>query len=215
MTQDFGVVQPRDWGGQRVFIVGGGPSLSPHRSGLHKLNDQGRVLAVNDSYLHCKPDAIFSLDHVWLKKRMGEIPDMPAPVIVAVGTEHPRPVVRNLTYVRRGERSSPARISTRIETVTNLLNSGAGAINYATLRGATEIFLLGLDFSPGENNRSHYHDGYKWHDAPMSRRMYPRWASVLDEANKSLQEAGVRVWNCSPSKVLQAFKYRPYEEFLS
>lgn len=210
----FGIVAPRDWSHQRVFIVGGGSSLAPHRAGLRSIHERGLVLAINDSWRDCRPTAVFSVDHVWTKRNQNAIPSIYAPVTVALERDHPRPPVANLTYVLRRPRGQIPELSTDPGQVTNLLNSGASGIDYAALRGAREIFLLGFDFMPGPGKETHYHTGYEWHSVPNTGRMYPRWAALLDSFKPALDRAGIRVYNCSPKTLLTAFPYRAYEEFL-
>lgn len=215
MPQDFGLAFPRDWGQQRVFLLGGGHSLAAVRPRLSRLAERGFVLAINDAWRDCPATAVFSVDHTWLKRNQARIPAIPYPVVVAVDPSHERPPVINLTYLRRQPRVDPPQLSTDPGQVLNLLNSGSSGVDYAVKRGAREIFLLGLDFQPGPGGQSHYHEGYGWHNAPTTGRMYPRWAAILDALKPALDRVGVTVWNCSPRSRLTAYRYRSYEEVLA
>jgi hypothetical protein len=214
--QPFGTVGPADWGDKPCFIVGGGPSLLPFVSSLASIHLKGHVVAVNDCYLRCSPDAIVTIDQTWLRERKAAIPGMPAPVYAAVSDDNARPALGNIVYLKRGE--SPRRtihLSTDPSTIANGLCSGFAAFNFAFLRHARTIYLLGIDFTPGENGRSHWHDGYRWHSPRSAGRLYQAWARKFDEVLHQVEAVGVEAINCSPTKMLKGYKHVPYQEALA
>ena len=215
--QQFGTVGNKDWGNRPVYIVGGGPTLKAHSSKLWMLYQKGIVVAVNDSYLNCYfPDAIFTLDHLWLEKNIGLIKDMPGPVFAAVDEGNPRTESENLTYLKRTYRmssSEPSPLSEKPDTITNGMNSGFGAFNLAYLKGAKRIYLLGLDFKD-LGSETHFHKGYSWHNKTNSNRLYPDWAKAFHYTLPQLADNKVQVFNCSYNSLLTAFPHKPYEEVL-
>ncbi len=208
---DFGLVE-KEWEDKPCYIIGGGTSLKPYVNSLMGLNDKGYVIAVNDSYKHCDPDLIFTLDHTWLEKNHETIPSMPAVVYAAVAEDHERPDLGCVVYLKRRNRNGIALLSTDPSAITNGLNSGFGALNLAWLKGCKEIFLLGFDFKPGHGGNSHYHDGYKWYNPVATGNMFPKWAQLFHECAGQIKDAGVKVINCSDNSLLTAFPYKPYRE---
>lgn len=214
--EPFGSAGPADWGDRPCYVVGGGPSLLPFVHMLAPLHLRGHVVAVNDCFSKCSPEAIVTIDQTWLRERRGAVPSMPAPVYAAVEEDHTRQAVPNLVYLRR---LRPARrgmrLSTDPSTIANGLCSGFAALNYAFLRHARTIYLLGMDFRPGEDGRSHWHDGYKWHSPRSTARLYQAWAEKFVEVLGQLEEVGVVALNCSPTGMLRGYKHVPYQEALA
>lgn len=218
MQQPIGNVGPKDWGDAPVFIVGGGPSLIPYRSKLTEIQNRGHVLAINDSFKHCYPEVIFSIDHTWLSKRLGEIPGMLAPVFVAVEDNLVRKECPNLTYLLRRYRSGSNDVSFLSENpaeITNGMNSGFGALNFAYLRGAKIIYLLGFDFKDAPDGQTHFHGSYEWHNKTNSNLLYPRWAKVFEDTIPQLKSSGAHVFNGSADSLLTAFPHKSYEDIFN
>jgi len=215
--QQYGTVGEKNWSERPVYIVGGGSSLRPHAKKLWLLYQRGFVVAVNDSHLHCYfPDAIFTLDHLWLEKNIKKIEDMPGPVFAAVDKENPRVESKNLTYLKRTRRlgiSEPSPLSEDATVITNGMNSGYGALNLAFLKGAKIIYLLGFDFKEIEN-KAHFHAGYPWHNRTNSNRMFPYWAKAFEDTTVQLNKYGVHVFNCSPDSLVTCFPRKSYDEVL-
>ena len=212
--QEFGNVGPKTWGDRPVFIVGGGPSLKPFRLRLSLLYQRGIVLAVNDSYKYTNfPDAIVSLDHMWLEKNLKNFEDMPGPVFCAVDDGNSRLENKYVTYLYRKYRTERCPLSDDPTKITNGMTSGFAALNFAYLKGAKTIYLLGFDFKDIDD-QTHFHAGYEWHNKTNSNRLYPRWAAAFDDTVAQLNAAGVKVYNCSPDSLLTAFEHKPYSEVL-
>lgn len=212
---EHGTAGLKNWTDKPVYIVGGGPSLKPYIQYLTNLHEKGYVIAVNDGFRFCdKPSVIFSIDHTWLEKRLEEIPQMHGPVVVALDQNHPRPYVSNITYLIRTTRMRVTRLSEDPTKIFNGLNSGFCALNYAYLKGAKTVYLLGFDFKEGPNGETHFHKSYPWHSAGNTRRLFPAWAQIMDDVAPQLTKAGVEVWNCSKDSLLTAFPHKPYEEVL-
>lgn len=202
----------KNWDDKPVVIVGGGSSLLQFKDKLQTLHQKYHVLAVNNSYQHCHPEVIFSLDHQWLKNSFAFIPSMPAPVFCAVADDHPMPSCKNLTYLWRRDRIK-AYLSISRSEITNGHNSGYGALNFAFLKGAKRIYLLGFDFKIIEEKK-HFHEGYTWTSPQDPNRVFPIWAKLFDDCVPQLQGSMIEVFNCSPNSLLTAFPYKPYDEVM-
>lgn len=211
---EIGNVGLSNWDDKPVYIVGGGPSLKPFQKKLALLYQLGHVIAVNDAYKHCKyPDVIFTLDHQWLENRFTEIPSMQSPVFAAVEFEnHPCIDCENLTYLWRYPRWK-ATLSEDKSQITNGHNSGYGALNFAYLKGAKTIFLLGFDFKLVDEKK-HFHEGYKWTSPQDPNNVFPMWAKLFDDTLPQFEKAGVKVFNCSNNSAMTAFPYKAYEDVL-
>lgn len=223
--QDYGTVGKRDWGDRPVYIVGGGPSLKPYIDKLQTLFRKGIVLAVNNSHHYCYfPDAIFTLDHLWLSKHIKPgkdsenllIKDFSGPVFAAVDEGNPREESKNLTYLRRSYRAGitdRSFLSEDSTLITNGMNSGYGALNFAYLKGAKRIYLLGFDFKKSPEADTHFHSGYKWYNK-ASESLFPYWAAAFNDTVAQLKNAGVEVFNCNPDSLVTCFPFKSYEEVL-
>lgn len=210
---DFSEIQ-RDWIGKACFIIGGGYSIAEYKDRLNYLNALGKVIAVNDSYKHCTPDVVFSLDYTWMEKRKSEFSKIKSPIWLAVDTDYQNWNYENAYYIHRRPRNGRAALSEDNTAITNGLNSGFGAFNFAFLKGAKTIFLMGFDFKAG-NNGSHYHDGYAWHNKENISRWYPRWASLFSDTLPQLYRDKVTVYNCNKDSLLKIFPYFSHEQIFS
>lgn len=204
------------WTGKEAFVVGGGPSLLPHLSILNSYSRTSgqKFVAANDSYKLCRCDAVVSSDFTWLEKRSEEFNSIHAPVFGILSQDRPRPIVENLSYIKAIDRGAFPTLSTDPEFITNGLNSGFIALNYAFLKKPKRIFLLGLDFRPAAD-RSHCHAGYGWHSKENALRLYPKWAQIVDSVYDQVRAAGIEIFNCSDSGVLKAYPHFPYEKALA
>lgn len=207
---------PREWEGERCFILAGGASLQ--KAAIPQL--RGRVIAIKQTVLF-RPDA----DVMFLAGR-----DDPK-----VCREYfprytgPRVVVRaryagfppGTLYLQRTKAPLPRdgsvwpsfpRIQkyspySRLQTHVGGFDAGASAINLAALFGATEIVLLGMDMCGGRWVPKHHLPvipdvHFQWHLAGL-RAMAPE-----------LAKDGIRVVNCSPISRIECFEKRPLAEFL-
>jgi len=188
------------WANNPVYIIGGGSSLrSFNFDSIH-----GQItLAVNDSFLFLPwVTSLFSVDTTWIKNRKESIERFSGDVCLAVPenfdmTQGPS----NAMYVRRG-RTEPGFSEDPTTIHIGGGNSGFGAINYAILKGAKKIILLGFDFKVLTD--WHWHGNYEW-EGSFNSKMYSNWATRLNEQAEYLLNKGIEVLNASPSGALKAF----------
>lgn len=79
------------------------------------------------------------------------------------------------------------------------------AINYAVLKGAREIVLVGVDGKPGADGARHFTGTIKenW----MRRYDRQRWG--YSRLTDDLKSAAVKVWNANPNNKIPTFKTMP------
>lgn len=189
---------PREWVGERCFILGGGASLPlgviPHL--------QGRVIAIKQT-VQLRQDA----DVMFVSGR--DDPERCAPYFPIY--RGPRIICRNwypgfpsrVLCLQRTDGGSYSRMPTHLGG----LDAGSSAINLAALFGATEIILLGIDMTGGRWLTNHHlpvipPQHFVWHRESLNR-MAPK-----------LEADGIRVVNCSPISTVTCFERQPLEAFL-
>lgn len=202
MTASWAV--PRDWAGERCFVLCGGESLRCQRHLVPQL--RGRIVAIKHAVL-LRPDA----DVMFVSGR-----DDPKvcrdlfPVFTGTHTvcrnSYPGfpPQVKCLARAKPADRLSDA------PTHVAGLDAGTSAINLAYLFGATEIVLLGFDMTGG-----------RWFNGEIAHHMpfpppahFARHKASLPTIAADLAARGVRVVNCSPVTTVTAFERQPLEAFL-
>lgn len=195
-------VVPRDWEGERAFVLCGGASLIPQLPLLKRL--QGRIIAVKQTAL-LRPDAdvlFIAGEHGWEICRG----------LFSMFTHHGDIVARGRSDARfpastkRIGRSAADRLSLDPTTVGGL-DAGTSAINLAALRGATEIVVLGFDMTGG-----HWDPKHILPFPPQAH--FDRHLAVLPTFAADCVAAGVRVVNVSPISVVTCFERQPLEAFL-
>lgn len=208
-----------DWSDRPVYVVGGGPSLAPHVDAL-KWRHEFYVLGVNRAAELLGPtnvDATFSLDRMFIDRYHDRLYEWANPedpyhevyLAVAAGWDESHALVPGATYL---ERRAMAGLSEDPAAVANGLNSGYGALNLATLKGAREIYLLGFDFNePAPTEPTHWHDGYDWGNR-SAVKYWSRWAARFDAAAADCERLGVKVWNANPTSLVRAFPFVTYED---
>jgi hypothetical protein len=196
---------PREWHGERCFVLCGGESLKAQRDLVPRL--AGRVIAVKEGVL-LKPDA----DVLFFA---GEKPEVIAPPLLdrfrgthAVVRGKGHPIFPS--WVKRVWRTEThERWSTDPTTVAGF-DAGTSAINLAMLFGATEIVLLGYDMRGGR-----WFAGEHPHPLPVIPEAHFRaHLAPLARLAEHATALGVRIWNASPISRATMFAYQPLESFL-
>jgi hypothetical protein len=196
---------PREWLGERCFILCGGESVKAQRHLVPQL--QGRVIAVKEGVL-LRPDA----DVLFFA---GERPELIAPpllkrfrgqYIVVRGKGHPvfpphaKRVWRTTEHV--GLSADP--------TMVSGYDAGTSAISLAVLFGATEIIVLGMDMCGGR-----WFNGEHPHFMPYPReRDFVQHMEPLPLIAADAKRKGIRIVNCSPISRVTCFEPQPLEAFL-
>lgn len=196
---------PREWPGERYFVICGGESVKAQRDLIPHL--KGRVIAVKHGVL-LRPGA----DVLFFA---GERPTEIAPpclkafkgkYIVVRGRghqcfpEHSKRVWRTAEQVALSD--DP--------TMVAGYDAGTSAINLAHLFGATEIVVLGMDMIGGR-----WFNGELRHYLPQPpERDFQIHMSCLPWIAEDAKRKGVRIVNCSPISRVECFERQPLEAFL-
>lgn len=210
---------PRLWGGETVFILGGGPSLKGFDASV--LRGRGKAIAVNDAGLILAPwaDCLYFADKQWhdgdLRKGgswqgnwrdldLYTGPDDGPRLIVTRADElelGDQRDIRHMIFERRVPLSTdPARLAGR--------SGGANAMNLALHFGASRIVLLGFDMRPSGN----WHDR---HGQPQKASRYPE-AFVPEQYQMApvFERLGVQVLNATPGSALGCYPMVDLEKLL-
>lgn len=209
-------VGPRDWGDKPLVILGAGPSL---RGFDFKLLDDPsvRVLAVKNAVMDAPfAAACVGVDAPWLWKNFQMLLMQPVPIIVSFPImDNPfYPVYDWLRYVPRGDHHRG------LSEDPNLIHcsgcSGSSAFNYATLKGARDIMLLGFDYK--DDGEHHHYDNSRYPKFMVfNMRLWPRWAAWFRTVVDPCHRLGIRVVNgndCDHTLV-DAFPYVDPVEWLA
>jgi hypothetical protein len=182
---------PREWVGDRCFILGGGPSLA----GVDVSRLKGRIIAVNDAFLR-RPDAnvLFFADPNWLAWNHDERDDLRKfrGRHIVTRTDVSRDGL-DIKCLRRDKKAALSRDPSALAGYC----SGGNAINLAYLLGAAEIILLGFDMRPG-----HWHDRHK---KPAPDLYATKFIPAIEHMSRELERDGVRVLNATAGSALTCF----------
>lgn len=188
---------PREWDGERCFILCGGASLP-----IGKVPQlRGRIIAIKQTvllrptadvmFVAGKDDARVCADYFPLYRG-------PRLVYRSIGVGFPE---RTL-FLRRAKApfsDDPSHLGG--------LDAGASAINLAYHFGAREIVLLGMDMCGGRWVKKH-------HMPQIPQSHFDRHIEGLNKMAPELKKRGVRVVNCSPVTALRCFERADLKEFL-
>lgn len=196
------------WAGQRVVIIGGGPSVTPeqiHRIARAKLAGAVKVIAVNDAiYLAWWADWLHACDSSWWNVHYPTVHtfngirttlDECVPDRWRVGC------LRNTG--KHGFDPDPANCRTGANSIYQ-------AIHCCIHAGAREVVLVGCDMRR-TRDRSHWHAGHGGPDVDYANVMAPCFDTIVP----TLEERRVRVINASPGTALKTFQTAPLEDALS
>ena len=200
---------PREWPGERCFILCGGESITQQRRQIAQL--QGRIIAVKHGVL-LRPDAdvLFVTAEAW--DVLPLLPKFRGTHVVVRGA---RKCPEIPAYVHR---VTPTKDHTRLcELRTHVcgLDAGTSAIDLAYKFGATEIVLLGYDMTGGRWFCDSHGRGEWAHPMPtIPQQHFRRHLQPLPAFAADAQRKGIRIVNCSPTSVVTVFERQPLETFL-
>ncbi len=192
---------PREWEGERCFIIAGGPSVKEQAALVPKL--RGRIIAIKQA-VQLRPNAdvmLLAARDDWFVCR-DYFKFYKGPRIICRSNYPNMP--RGTLYLRR----TSAGVFSRNPQFVGGLDAGATALNLAALFGAKEIIVLGLDMVQGRWVRKH-----------PTMPVIPDWhfkmhIEGLQRMAPELKAEGIRVVNCSPISAVPFFEKRPLKEFL-
>lgn len=192
---------PRAWEGERVYIIGGGPSVAhAGYSAIARLHQTGRVIGINDAYRLRYCDALIFADRKWLQwphTRRDLTSSSYGYLIGRVAREE----ANGDPPFHRLARDMMAGLSRNPQALSGW-DCGSNAINLAyhfTGGRPRDIVLLGFDMGGGNWHSRHLSPP---RDAEyLARNVIPYFERMAAE----LRAEGIRVINCSPGSALTCF----------
>lgn len=194
----------RDWPGETVFVLAGGPSVLDLDLSLL---EGRRVIAVNSAWRsYPAADILFFADGRWWKQAEFRPRDF-AGLVVTTAAEIGDPRVMKLKKV------VPGGLSDRPDSVALRRSSVTGAINLALHYGAKQIVLLGVDGKLGADGRRHNHgDRYPW---PLKPGCFDEHRAEFESVAASAIKAGVTIVNANPDSAIDVWPKMSFEECLA
>ncbi len=191
---------PRDFEGQAVFIVGGGPSIKGFD--FDRLRGHN-VIAVNNSGLDLVPWAhvLFWADKRWLEWNNTRLEEHYGKYKVSRKTPHIKTAhdIKVMQFKAKCFSKQPDAVGGWC--------GGSSAINLAYLMGAKTIILMGFDMRPGN-----YHDDHKLPHLEGQHR--DKFIPTLEAMAPTLDKLGVTVINTNHRSALRCFPFADIEELL-
>lgn len=194
---------PREWVGERCFIICGGPSVKAQRDLIPRL--RGRIIAIKQSVI-LRPDA----DVMFVSGR-----DDPVVCRKFFPQFRGRYIVSRKDYpgfpdnVLTLGRTKDEHLSEDPRLLAGL-DAGTSAMNLAHLFGVAEIVMLGFDMTGGR-----WLNGEIKHHLPYPPQIhFDRHLASAAIIAADLAAVGVKVWNASPISAAKFIRYRPLESFL-
>jgi len=213
---------------EKIFVVGGGPSL---KNFDFKLLTHYKTIAVNKSVFDLEnPTYFITMDYSFTKKigeKAGWLLTLDCPKIFVAGLDVPHIVEKegrfidtrfNMIYdlymfdviIKSYKRDG---LSLSLAGFRNGWNSGYCGLQLAIALGYTEIYLLGIDLCVN-NNDTHYHGGYGEPKEKLESKL-EIYYQLFKEGLNLAKIAGIKVYSCSPiSRLNEIIPYVNIKEVL-
>lgn len=186
---------PREWQGETVFIIAGGPSVTQEQ--VDRLRGR-KVIAIKLSCEKCpRADILFFADGVWFKKHKAVTRAFAGRVVTVAKL----PDQDKILILRKNE--VPGLCSKPDETFVRR-TSVTGAINLAVHLGAKKIVLLGIDGKTGHGGRTHHHTP---HELPKRHGFFDEQRKDFEALVPGLKSAGVEVFNTNTESAHRMFAF--------
>jgi hypothetical protein len=192
---------PREWPGETVFIIAGGPSVNGHD--LNVLRGR-KVIAINSSYLRAPfAQYLFAGDQRWLRLHKKGLMQF-AGTLVTCTNMIDWPDLKRLTKI-----SPPPGLSKKPTEVVCRRTSMQGAMNFVVHLGAARIILLGADGCADEKGRTHHHAPHPWPHKPDA---WAEQAKDLATMGEPLRALGIEVINANPKSRIDLWPKAEFSE---
>lgn len=190
---------PREWAGETVFILAGGPSVLEEDLSLLRGR---RVIAINSAW-HTWPkaDVLFFGDARWWTSYQPK--GFRGLLVTVANLAHPGP--------KRLGKTKPEQVSFDPQFVSMQASSVTGAINLAMHYGSKRIVLLGVDGQEVDGRRHHHGVRYIWAVKPTA---FEKHAAEFRLIAPSIARVGVEIINCSPVSTLKIWPKATLESCL-
>jgi hypothetical protein len=188
----------RDWRGECVAIIAGGPSAKT--AGVEKLRNRINVICINDAYrLAPWGDVLYSCDPLWWQHHKG-VPTFQGLKLTWDATVASQYKLHKITIEK------PESNELLVERPSYIGAGGASGFqgfNIAVQFGGTGIALIGCDCT--------VEYGEHWfgrHPVPLNnplRSQANRWKLAFEGAAPRCKVLGIDVVNCSPISTLTCY----------
>jgi predicted peroxiredoxin len=202
-----------EWADRTAVVIASGPSLSDeqleHVQSVRWDREACRVIAVNNTCSRVPwADCAYFGDYLALKCY---VPKLRPPVGDFQGewwTQDKAGAERwGLNYVKSANR--PGLGAQRVHLNGN---SGAQAVNLATLFGAKRVLLLGFDMQSGPKGQKHW---FGSHPVPLVQDLlFDEWIKKFEHIATDAKAMGVEIINCTPGSALPWFPMADIREAL-
>jgi hypothetical protein len=179
---------PREWPGETVFIIGGGPSVLGQN--LEALRGR-RVIVINSSvYAVPWADILYFGDRRWHKYNRDAVAGFAGRIVTTSQL-----VADPKVLVCR--KSNPPGLALETDTLMQRWTSLTAATNLAAhLVGPSgTIVWLGADGRSAADGRTHHHKPHRWPHNPGCHKKHRRDLATIVP---SLQQLGIAAFNASP-----------------
>lgn len=198
-----------DWTGQTCVIVASGPSAKSVDLSFAK--NKAKFIVINTSWeLAPWADVLYACDVGWWREHNGKNSNWRNFVGMKVTQDE---LARQEFDIHRVicERHHENLVLDRPGQVGWGGNSGFHCINLSLQWGVKKIILVGYDMQL--DNGSHWHGDHKGLNNPTKPNV-DRWRKTIDANAQTIQDLGVRVFNCSPVSALKRYPKTTIEEAL-
>lgn len=226
----------REWEGETVAILGGGPSMtSAHVELVREAHAARRLrcVAINDAYLWADfADLLYAADASWHRDHTIGIDKSELRLTAAQVRERYQSFV-GLRCANEDQLKGPSGLDElgddRIHVVRNAdiglvrsynmapradltcgYNSLHQGMNIAIVAGVKRCLLLGCD-GGSVDGRTHFHGG---HGKPIDPSFWEQMRTAFSVAEHALKAMGVEVINCSVNSRIDSFPKMPLESAL-
>lgn len=200
---------PKIWPDSKVYIIGGGPSLS--EMDLTPIHSQ-RVIGVNNAFeLGDWVDCCYFGDSRWYDWNKDALKNFGGLKVTSFGREVS--CRKGLPGIHKISREHTLGISKKNNVIFWNRSSGASAINLAYHFGAKIIVLLGFDMKM-KGDMHNWHSQHKRFHIPPNDIYSNRFIKVFGKISKDANTLGITILNATPDSAITNFKMVSLEESL-
>lgn len=205
------ILKSSEWGNDRCFIIGGGPSLLGFNFDILRGE---KVIGINKAFIHYPVDINYGMDISFFKSveysnQYGNSWKDFNGIKLFLLKSSSEPLNENVYYVRAMPQKC---ISFDLNKgIYGGPHSGHGALMLALALGCKKIGLLGYDFYV--TDRTHWHDGYEKQNVDTLKRSLVKFSSSIEEFGAAINKHAL-VANLSPNSALKCFPKMDIHTFL-
>lgn len=197
-----------EWIGEKVFIIGGGPSVNDYDISL--IQGKGRVIATNNAYkIASWADWLVFADSVWYDWHKDNLKDVTMSIISGGYFSNLHSLHPNIVNWRTS--NLPGLITNYTGGNLSGKNAGHMAISLAEFLGSRTIILIGFDMNTNAPS-SQWHNEHKraTNTFMYESEFIPEFNQVAEE----LKSKGVRVFNVNKDSAIKCFDYISFKDSL-